>query len=101
MSDITKTFNNLGKSQIEYIKIYELNLNKAYKITNCEAKMTKYGKTIVVTINRKYNINLPNRYNKATNEQLKQIIGKYLIYKGTEKINGYDMHNIEFLDDRN
>ena len=100
MSDIVKAFNDLGRSQICYIKFNDLKIKKPYQITKCEAKITKYGRTIVVTLNERYNINLPNRYNKATNEQIKQIKGKYLVYYGCKNINGYDMHDIEFIDEQ-
>lgn len=75
------------KSQILNIKnIKELEINKEYKATDFKFIDTKYGKSIIVTLNNEFKMFLPKRYCDVSQDILDELNNKnsYIKYNGKD-----------------
>ena len=86
----------------EYIKLTDLKQNTKYSVDNFCINLSKYGDQLCVDVDKKFQLNLPNRFLKdftekdckSINDQQEKIT---MIYKGTKTLNsGKTLHLIEF-----
>jgi len=98
-----KALLNSCNSQYDFVKCYELEQGKKYEVSVFKYVNTKYGKKVVVILDNKLQVFLPDRFlEKFTKEKIELYNQKSktkfnLIYSGEKKLNnGKTMHLIDF-----
>lgn len=98
-----KTLLNSCNSQYDFVRLSDLEQGKEYEVSLFKYVDTKYGKKIVVILDNKLNVILPDRFlDVFTKENIELYNTKSktkfnLIYKGEKKLNkGKTMHLIDF-----
>lgn len=80
-----ENFNIVGKNdQTELKKLSDLPLDMEFAILAIKIVETKFGSRIMVSL-KEFDILLPARFRKFGEQELSQLVGRKLIYKG---ING-------------
>lgn len=102
MENLKALLNNCNL-QYDFVKCYELEQGKKYEVSVFKYVKTKYGKKVVVILDNKLQVFLPDRFLKEFTKEKIELYNqksktKYnLIYNGEKKLNnGKTMHLIDF-----
>lgn len=89
MEKINKIAQSEASQSTTRLGIYELEIEKIYKITNARFVHTRYGKTLLLEMDDFITF-LPKRFNILTNSEVEDMAGSHLKLvkeRGTQSLN--------------
>lgn len=95
MDNLLTRLNIVGNS-IEHKLLRDLETNKPFKTSNWEFINTKFGVKLIVVLDNKFKVVLPDRFNNFNVTELNKS-NLMMTYKGLKKMgNGNSLHLIDF-----